>query len=123
MCCGCSKEPSHLDGSFEHTQHIFWMRKKENNFPTRNLIWRPDLLPQSLVSSESSLGPQSFTLLQISSSLYRLLPLSHLNFTSEIQEQGMHLIHLALPLLAIPKAHFCFMGFWAVLSLFHFLSL
>ena len=24
---GCSKEPSHRDGSFEYTQHMFWMRK------------------------------------------------------------------------------------------------
>ena len=25
MCFGCSKEPSHWDGSFEHPQHMFWM--------------------------------------------------------------------------------------------------
>ena len=41
MCFGCSKEPSHCDGSFEHSQHIFWMRNKENSFPIRTLIWRP----------------------------------------------------------------------------------
>ena len=41
MCFGCSKEPSHLDGSFEYTQRMFWMRNKENNFPIRTLIWRP----------------------------------------------------------------------------------
>ena len=29
MCFGCSKEPSHYDGSFEHPQHIFWMRNKK----------------------------------------------------------------------------------------------
>ena len=26
---GCSKEPSHLDGSFEYPQHIFWLRNKK----------------------------------------------------------------------------------------------
>ena len=24
VCFGCSKEPSHRDGSFEHPQHMFW---------------------------------------------------------------------------------------------------
>ena len=42
MCFGCLKEPSHRDGSFEYPQHMFWMRNKENNFPIRTLIWRPD---------------------------------------------------------------------------------
>ena len=42
MYCGCSKEPSHLDGSSEYPQHMFWMRNKENNFPIGTLIWRPD---------------------------------------------------------------------------------
>ena len=26
MCFGCSKEPSHWDGSFEYPQHMFWLR-------------------------------------------------------------------------------------------------
>ena len=42
MCFVCSKEPFHRDGSFEYPQHMFWMRNKENNFPIRTLIWRPD---------------------------------------------------------------------------------
>ena len=25
-CFGCSKEPSHCDGSFEYPQHLFWVR-------------------------------------------------------------------------------------------------
>ena len=29
MCFGCSKEPSHWEGSFEYPQHMFWMRNKE----------------------------------------------------------------------------------------------
>ena len=31
MCFGCSKEPSHWDGSFEYPQHIsmFWLRNKK----------------------------------------------------------------------------------------------
>ena len=32
MCFGCSKEPSHRDGSFEYPQHMFWLRNKNNNF-------------------------------------------------------------------------------------------
>ena len=27
MCFGCSKEPSHGDGSFEYPQHMFWLGK------------------------------------------------------------------------------------------------
>ena len=26
---GCSKEPSHRDGSFEYPQHMFWLRNKK----------------------------------------------------------------------------------------------
>ena len=29
MCLGCSKEPSHRDGSFEYPQHMFWLRNKK----------------------------------------------------------------------------------------------
>ena len=32
MCCGCSKEPSHWDSSFEYPQHMFWLRKKKTQF-------------------------------------------------------------------------------------------
>ena len=41
MCFGCSKEPSHRDGSFEYPQHTFWLRNKENNFQLLTLIWGP----------------------------------------------------------------------------------
>ena len=36
---GCSKEPSHRDGSFEYPQHMFWLRNKETNFQLGTLIW------------------------------------------------------------------------------------
>ena len=40
MCCGCSKEPSHSDGSFEHLQHMFWLRNKKKKFSiTSTLIF------------------------------------------------------------------------------------
>ena len=42
MCFGCSKEPSHRDGSFEYPQHMFWLRNKKNNFQLRSLIWGPE---------------------------------------------------------------------------------
>ena len=32
ICFGCSKEPSHRDGSFEYPQHMFWLRNKKNSF-------------------------------------------------------------------------------------------
>ena len=38
ICFGYSKEPSHRDGSFEHPQHMFWMRNKKINFLVRTLI-------------------------------------------------------------------------------------
>ena len=44
MSSGCSKEPSHWDGSHEYPQHMFWMRNKENSFPIHTLIWRPEYL-------------------------------------------------------------------------------
>ena len=43
MCFGCSKEPSHGDGSFEYPQHTFLLRNKKNNFQLRTLIWGPEL--------------------------------------------------------------------------------
>ena len=43
ICFGCSKEPSHRDGSFDHPQHIFWLRKKKIKFylHVRTFIRRP----------------------------------------------------------------------------------
>ena len=32
ICFWCSKEPSQRDGSFEYPQHMFWLKKKENDF-------------------------------------------------------------------------------------------
>ena len=43
MYFGCSKEPSHRDGSFEYPEHMFWLRNKKNNFPVHTLIWRPEV--------------------------------------------------------------------------------
>ena len=40
MCFVSSKELSHRDGSFEHPQHMFWLRNQNNNFQLRTLIWR-----------------------------------------------------------------------------------
>ena len=51
MCFGCSKEPSHRDGSFEYQQHLFWLRNKENNFPIHTLIWWPDMLKQTTLTA------------------------------------------------------------------------
>ena len=44
MCFGCSKEPSHRDGSFEYPQHIFELRNKKNIFQLGTLIWGPDII-------------------------------------------------------------------------------
>ena len=54
MCLGCSKEPSHRDGSFEYPQHMFWLRNKKNNFQLRTLIWRPALLFPACPSGQTS---------------------------------------------------------------------
>ena len=29
MCFGCSKEPSHRDGSYEYPKQMFWLRNKK----------------------------------------------------------------------------------------------
>ena len=44
VCFGCSKEPSHRDGSFEYPQHMYWFRNKKNNFQLSTLIWGPDMV-------------------------------------------------------------------------------
>ena len=41
MCFGCSKEPSHWDGTFEYPQHMFWLRNKKIKFWLRTLNWSP----------------------------------------------------------------------------------
>ena len=41
-CFGCSKEPSHRDGSFEYQQHMFWLRNKRNIFSYALLSGGPD---------------------------------------------------------------------------------
>ena len=38
MCFGCSKEPSHRDGSLEYPQHMFWVRNKKNDSLLRTLF-------------------------------------------------------------------------------------
>ena len=50
----CSKEPSIWDGSFEHPQHMFWLKNKKNNFPVHTLIWRPADFFRSIVLACSS---------------------------------------------------------------------
>ena len=32
ICFGCSKEPSQWNCSFEHQQHVFWLRNKKKKF-------------------------------------------------------------------------------------------
>ena len=32
------------DGSFEHPQHMFWLRNKKNNFQLHTLIWGSEIL-------------------------------------------------------------------------------
>ena len=38
MCFGCSKEPSHRDGSFEYQQHMFWLRNKKKYFGLQSYL-------------------------------------------------------------------------------------
>ena len=56
MCFGCSKEPSHWDGSFVYPQHMFWMTNKENSFPIRFPIWRPEVSYNTFLSNFYPLG-------------------------------------------------------------------
>ena len=37
ICFGCTKEPSHWDGSFEYPQLMFWLRNKEVSFSLHTL--------------------------------------------------------------------------------------
>ena len=41
ICFGWSKELSHLDGSFEYPQHMFWLRNKKIKFSFRTLNENP----------------------------------------------------------------------------------
>ena len=54
MRFGCSKEPSHRDGSFEYPQHMFGLRNKKNNFQLHTLIRGPGM--QSFYLGESQDG-------------------------------------------------------------------
>ena len=54
----CPKEPSHRDGSIEYTQHMFWLKNKENNFQLRALIRGPALSMVSL--ARKSTNKQSY---------------------------------------------------------------
>ena len=45
------REPSHIDGSFEYPQHMFWLRNKTYNFQLRNLILKANI---------ASLGKHTF---------------------------------------------------------------
>ena len=47
MYFGCSKEPSHRDGSFEYPQHMFWLGNKK-------MIFSYALLSGSLLSTKIS---------------------------------------------------------------------
>ena len=40
ICFGCSKEPSHWDGSFVYPQHMFWLKNKKYTFQLGTFIWR-----------------------------------------------------------------------------------
>ena len=51
---GYSKEPSHLDASFEYPKGMFWMRNKRNSFPIHTLIWSP-VLHSYLVGLEAKI--------------------------------------------------------------------
>ena len=46
MCCGCSKEPSQLDGSFEYPQHMLWLRNKKKNFSVTHSYQGPEYIDQ-----------------------------------------------------------------------------
>ena len=54
ICLGCSKEPSHWDGSFEYQQYMFWLRNK--CFLIIYVICRPGLKVIKLVSCSTQLS-------------------------------------------------------------------
>ena len=63
----CSKEPSHRDGSFEYSQHMFWLKNKKSNVHIHTVIWRSELrdymaLPvaTTLISVLRTIGSKSF---------------------------------------------------------------
>ena len=39
MCFGCSKEPSHWDGSSVYPEHMFWLRNTKKTFSYTLLSW------------------------------------------------------------------------------------
>ena len=60
---GCSKEPSHQNGSFEYQQHMFLLRNKKVNFllSTLNLSPAPGRVAQSVtcLATDASLTADS----------------------------------------------------------------
>ena len=55
ICFGCPKEPSHWDGYFEHTQHMFWLKNKKFNF---DLPWKPANTVNPVLSGHSKWRPK-----------------------------------------------------------------
>ena len=43
ICFGCSKEPSHCDGSFDYPQNMLWLRNKKISFSISTLNLSPVL--------------------------------------------------------------------------------
>ena len=37
-CFWCSKDLSHREGSFEHPQHMFWLKNKKDDLQLRTFI-------------------------------------------------------------------------------------
>ena len=71
MCFGCSKEPSHQDGSFEYPHNILWLKNKKNNFQLHTLIWGSGKC--SLTNPSSFLFPFSTKLLVIMAETHKML--------------------------------------------------
>ena len=102
-----SKEPSHLDVSFEYPQHMFWMRNKENRFPIRTLIWRP-VRPLLLLLTQYK-APQlcmelSTTGLDTNQET-STLPLDHTVLLCKPIERQTYIVHVNQETSTIPLDH------------------
>ena len=75
---GCSKEPSHWDGSFEYPQHILWLRSKKIIFLLHTLL----LIYVNVISSLAFTIYTCFELIQARGS----------NFGKQKQKSGQRVI-------------------------------
>ena len=86
------KEPSHRDGSFEHQQHLFWLRnKKKIHFHT--LIWGPVKAVFTVQNYDPQLQIESVSMFIKKSALYCVAMIQYIKNGLNLSIISREIIH------------------------------